>query len=365
MSNKNGKWVYQKYKVTKLNIVFMVALLVVSLIITIACVYLETNAVVPASSNSKLSNTQIFYLEYQQEILVIKEIFMITSSILSSSFIIELLFEAKNKNSMYTDFFVQEVVYSPEFYKKLPKEDRRNILETINSIENPDSNKVVAKMHENLKQRLSQSISQTQNQENLYYMTSCSYKVVCNTKHAYFEKRVTRVMNVRSYREKEVISDFRLGAYKNKSIQPNGIKEFELLSLSIDGRPIDLSKIGIKDIGQSENALEVQSEYNYRKQYIYKDTITFYNNRDVAIAFEYISRTDKSDNFSVFRSATPCEKFSVDFSVDGTYRVIPIAFGFCDNAHRSPNTQNKKDAYVVFNDWIFEDDGVVIIINPY
>ena len=150
---------------------------------------LESYSVVPTSTAGELSSIQNFYLEHQQKILVVKEIFIIISSILSSSFIIELFFESKNKNSMYTDFFVQEVVYSPEFYEKLPKEERRNIFKTINSIENPESNEVVTEMYDNLKQRLIQSISQTQKQENLYYMTSCSYRVECDTNTHILRKR--------------------------------------------------------------------------------------------------------------------------------------------------------------------------------
>lgn len=171
-------------------------------------------------------------------------------------------------------------------------------------------------------------------------------------------------MHLRSYNKEEVIRDFRLGVYKNKSVQSNDVKGFDLLSLRIDGKSVDLSKIQIKDITQDENPLETQSEYNSKKQYFYNGEIKFYNDRDTIIIFEYVARTEKSDNYSIFRSATPCKKFSVEFKVNGSYKVIPVAFGFCDNANRSPNTQNKKDASVSFSDWIFEDDGVVIIINP-
>ncbi len=356
---KNGKWVYKKYNLGKVGLVFSIISLILSIICMFFCIYLENTVAIPVATEEELTGIYKFYANNASLFNLLKECATIVTSIIGASFIVELAFEPKNKNMIYTDFFEQELICNSKFYSTLAPEYRNDVLNALERIDYFNNNAIVSEMYSNIRKRLNDSISKFPNSK--YYLEQCSYKVTCYDKNTHFEKRVVRTMEFKSYSKEETINNLCLGEYR--SIKIDDLDAFTIESLHIDGDNIDISKIDCIDSQDDPDVLEAQAKYTTGKKYVYKESIRIKNDTSTVVVFEYISRTQKNDIHSTFRVATPCKKFSVDFSIDKNYTLIPIAFGFCDRAIQSPNSSNEKEACVLFNDWVFKDDGVVIILN--
>lgn len=356
---KQGKWIYKKYTLGKTGVVFSIIALVLSIICMFLCIYLENTVAIPVSTEEELTGIHKLYADNTSIFNFLKECATIITSIIGASFIVELAFESKNKNMIYTDFFEQELICNSDYYATISPECRESILKALEKLDYFNDNLIVSEMYSTIRKRLNNSISEVPN--SIYYLEQCSYKVSCYDKGSYFEKTVTRTMEFKSYSNEETITDLCLGEYRSRKI--DGMNSFTIQALRINGKNINTKKIKAIDSPCDSDVLEAQAKYTTGKKYLYNEKIKINSDNSTVVVFEYISRTQKDDIHTTFRVATPCKKFSVDFSIDKNYTLIPIAFGFCDRAIQSPNNSNEKEANVSFNDWIFEDDGVVIILN--
>lgn len=358
----SGKWVYKKFHFGRFGIVLSIITCIVCAIFIFVCIYYENTIAIPVSTTSELNGMEKLYYDNRSLFSTLKEMCTIILSIIGTSLVLSLAFEVNNRNSAYTDFFEQDILSSPEFYKHIPSEDKMKILNNLENQEYFTGNVVMGEMYQSIRKRLKESTYTYPKYK--YYMSYCKYDVKCVDKGNYFEKTVVRTMKFRAYEGETEEKELCLGKYKNKKAKISGLNPFEISNLRIDGKEIEVSKITTEDLQDSEDVLVAQANYTSKQQYTLKEPLKFNSENDTVVVVEYLSRTEKDDIHSTFRCSVPCKEFEVSFSIYGNYALIPIGFGFCDHAKLSPNSKNDSEATVHFNQWLFEDDGVVIILNP-
>ena len=89
------------------------------------------------------------------------------------------------------------------------------------------------------------------------------------------------------------------------------------------------------------------------------------NNKATEVVVNSISRCPLNDVVSSYRTTRPCKNFTVNYIAEPKtyYRVIAHAFGFHECARSYPNGTKNNEVKVGFNDWIFTDDGICIIMT--
>lgn len=99
-------------------------------------------------------------------------------------------------------------------------------------------------------------------------------------------------------------------------------------------------------------------------EYIYNKSLTIRNDKETILTVKCKTRTAIDDKSSTFRVIKPCRNFSLVYSITQheKYRIGVDAFGFLDDADDSANNTSRSNVNITFNDWIFEYDGVVVVI---
>lgn len=356
-----GRWVYKKFRLGKSSIVLSIIICVLCSLFIGTCIVFENTVAVAADTSASPNGLEKIYYENYALFGIIKDISTVVLSIVGTSLILGAAFEVNNRNSAYSDFFEDDVVGSSEFYKNISKENRLKILKFLQSQEYFEDNLIIGEMYEGIRDRLKNSKYAYPKEK--YYMECCKYRVTCIDKGTHFEKVTVREMQFKTYEGKLKLNELTLGRYKNIPANVADVNQFEIISLRINGELIDKSFIKIEDENEPDDVLLAQANYKLRQKFILAKSIELDEKSNTTIVFEYKSMTEKDDIHSTFRCTVPCKHFEVHFSVDDHYALIPIAFGFCDHAQTSPNSHNESEATIRFNQWLFEDDGVVIILK--
>lgn len=298
-------------------------------------------------------NNNIHILDNMSTIETIRDILLVIISICGTNLLLSALVEVKSKNAFLTDIIENDVISAPEFYETMKDENKvkiHNALEEVLYFSYP----VVHNMFSNIRSKLNSDI-------NSYYFESCSYVVSCSVKDNYIEKEITKKADIKPYDDTFTINDFSVGNFFSREI--DGIKPFDLTSLEIDGRKIDLKQ----DVSEKPNVinnLDEQNEYNLSISYIYNKPLEISKSTATKIVVKCKTRTPIDDKVSTFRVTKPCKKFSLiyDIKEHDKYRLAVDAFGFLDDADDSTNNSSNSNININFNDWIFKHDGVVVSI---
>ena len=283
----------------------------------------------------------------------IKDIFVILTSILGTNLLLNSLIEVRSKNQIITDVIENDVISSPKFYEEMSEENK---LKMCNALENNLYYKydIVHQMFDDIRKRLNDKIEE-------YYYVSCEYDVTCDINDKFIEKQISKTIAIRSYEDKYTINDFCISQFSSKQIA--GVSSFELTSLKINGETKSIKET-VKTIPNEVSRLGEQNEYDISNCYIYNIPIEISKDKETTICVQCTTRTSIDDRCSTFRVTKPCKNFLLVYNLNQQkdLRLSVDAFGFIDDANNSTNNTSKSNVNIKFNDWIFENDGVVVTI---
>lgn len=285
----------------------------------------------------------------------IKDIFVVISSIFGTNLLLSILIDIRSKNQIVTDIIENDVISSPEFYNKMDDEKK---IKMLNALEKHlyYKNMNVQEIFNEIRKKLNNKIKD-------YYYESCKYIVSCCIYDTYIEKEIIREVTIKSYDKKYQAKEFCIGRFSSKEV--DGKKSYELKSLKINDEQTDLDN-DIELVPCEILGLEEQNEYNISYRIIYKKPIMFYNDNDhnTTLVVKCLTRTTIDDKCSTFRVAKPCKNFALDYTLQQQtkHRLTVDAFGFLDDAKKSLNNNSKNNVHITFDNWIFENDGVVVTI---
>lgn len=339
----------KKYIIKRGAFISLIILTILCLLFCIVCsYYLDLSTSIESQNNDNafgISNTAL---------KTAKDILIILTTILGTNLFMSLLIDVRTKNQIVTDIIENDVIAAPEFYEKMSEENK---LKMCNALERKLYHKYnkEQEIFNEIRQKLTGNI-------NSYYYESCKYVVTCNIYDNYIEKQITRKVVIKSFDTKYTIKNFSISNFSSKSI--NGIESFTLESFKINDKKVDLANdVELSPCDEVDN-LDQQNEYDINSRYIYKKPMNIYSDKETTITVECISRTSIDDKGASFRVAKPCNHFSLFYTLpqQDKYRLAVHAFGFLDDANDSANNSSKSNINITFDNWIFENDGVVVMI---
>lgn len=335
----------KKFKIKYNSILLIIILLIVSSVAYVLCTYYLNNFGLNASSE--------YIIDKIAKLQTLKDILLVIISVCGANLLLSLIIETKSKNSLVTEIMLNDVISSPDFYQKMDDDKK---IKMFNALEEHlyfkyNINHI---MFKNMRDKIINMVCD-------YYYESCSYIVTCSVYDTYIEKEITKKVSLKSYDKKYTIKDFSIGSCSSKKI--DGLDPYNLISFEINGEEIDLNKYMAKKSIKVSN-LNKQNEYNVNMEYIYNKPLIIKNNEETILTVKCKTRTAIDDKSSTFRVIKPCKKFSLVYSItqNEKYRIGVDAFGFLDDADGSANNTSHSNINITFNDWIFEYDGVVVVI---
>ncbi len=336
----------KKYKVSTATVVLLVILvLVFGLGYIFLCQYMNDN---------KLRDDAV--------LLTIKDILIVLLTICGTNLLVSVIVEVKSNNKMFTDFFNQDIISSPEFYKHLKTDERKSMLSTLETVELYDGKDEISEMYDSIKEKMNL------HKEDDYYFEKCAYRITVSEDGNYFKKRTSRTLEIKSYKDKIVIPRYLLARIVcndiSNCLDKNNIEVF--IETERDGSFVKLDPNKDLIIKSNNKVREIQRKNGYTKIidiYLKKD-LNLNNRRSNKITINYELLCSKNDKVSVYRTLYPCKQFSVHYSVEpkGKYKLIGNAFGFHEKAANQPNYNDDNEIDVELNDWIFTDDGICVAL---
>lgn len=322
-------------------------LVVLSFVGLVVCSYYINEFTITASQSPENND-----LELYKFVSILKDILIVVFSTFGVNLLISFCIERKNQNKAFEEFFTEEIISSPKFYQHLPEKDRQTMLNAMELSEYYNESTMRKRICDNTREKI---ISNT----NDYYYSDCSYNVTVDDKGDYFEKTVVYSISIKPYEQKTTIKDFVLASVTNKKI--NGLDIVEVKSIQYNGNDITKKCIPL-DKSIDENFGEKKDFDNITK-IVYKDKFTVTEKRAASFMVTLITRCPKDDITSSFRASVPCERFSVQYKIrSNEYKIKAYAFGVCKKAENSSAKEIPNEATIKFSDWIFTDDGVVVVM---
>ena len=322
------------------------------IIVCIATIFLYLAIIFNLNSSNITPNTLLY-----QVLLVLKEVLVVVFSIIFTTLLTTWLVEVDTRNKMYRDIICNDFLASDEFYSSLSEENQKSMLENLERNHYFKGSVEKEQMYHSITEKLHNT------EKNLYY-NDCEYYITCKINRTMVEKKVKRVVKLRSFTTEETLENYTLisSTYGSK----DGIKPMELHECKINDKAIPMSDITPEDVQVTKESLK-NCGYDTCRTYKYNGPIKIHPDKDTVLTLAYTTYVDISDSSYACRVKYPCKNFSLTFNLDGTsaknYALSAHAFGFIDDAGKSTNGANRSAVTIKFNDWIFDSDGVAVVIS--
>lgn len=361
MRNNNPKEKILKYSVGKTFIVVSIIVMVISLIGYILLLYYDNQFSIEILSNSitnNLSSNEIKnYKNYINWLNIGEGILMLFLSVSASS-ILGLLLKINENNNLYADLLTNDVFASKDFYDTLNENNREQILSNLESRMFFDGSKAKSDMYSYIRNSLNDSM------EDGYYYKSCKYDIHCTIHDNYIEKSILKTVKILPITKSFTLKKFLVAASRHTKIV--GKDAFTLKGIKIDSKSVEDKYIEKKPAP----VLDFDRKNGYTENIEVKCTKQIDLSLKTAheIQIEYITRVPVTDLSYSCRLKHACKNYSFSFRLtDNTnkkYRLQASAYGFVDDASKTPNqTDDKNSVNIEFSGWMFPSDGVSIILK--
>lgn len=309
---------------------------------------------IPEIGESYISNVQVRQ--------VVINSFLVIASITGTNLLTSLIIEKNSKNQEWRNIISQDVLSNHAFYDYMDSQTKDAISSAIKYSINEYNNTV-------LQNEIMQSIVKKLNfQRETYYFNKCDYSINCEVFSDCIKYDMKRVTEIYSYEDEYIIPKFRIAVVANSCDNTHDISHIEI---SLNGRQLTEDEYIIESGNPNEESDIERNEYNTIKSIYLKGPLTLYSEKNgknncTTIVYKQIAETTLDDVVNSYRASKPCKNFSVYFNLEtkDKYKLVSNAFGFID----TPNGEKDMDvdyiSRVEFNDWVFEDDGVVITVVP-
>lgn len=347
-----------KYTCNKAAIIVTVLLLIV---IAIGYVFVQYNCL-------KLEQTPIpedpvaaaSRYEEQTNLGLYKEFLVVAFSVIGGAWLSTLFIEKKKNNDIAKEVLVDDILTSDQFWASIEEKRRNEILDKLEGLALFDGDYTKAKMYNSIRRKINAFGA---GKQTLFY-DECSMEVSCYVTDRYIEKRVVKMIKVRSYDLSKPTSDFLLlsvaGSDRGDECPAT------ITRVSVDNRPLNIERDIRKKVYKKVNDRKSDTRgYSHRVDYTIKKVMDFSNKTAKIIEVEYTTRCPLDDLTYNCKMPFACQKFEFRYSVhtDG-YVLNPIAFGFVDDGNGAPTrVADRTSVTFRFDDWVFPLDGVCVYLE--
>ena len=337
MKNSNNIKV-DKFFIRKNTLAIVILAILVCVALYSISLYLLTLDIVQSDSNTLYKVT------------VVRDVAVILLSIFGGSLISILLIERKNRNCDYLDDLINEVILSKDFTKNMSPSNRELLERKLTDAENDQQWEIL----KGIKNKLFEKNPK-------YYFSQCTIDVICTFKENYIEKSITKDLRLKSYEKDYKLENFML--LQNTNTKINGLDNLEIEFVKINKEMLPDNALTIEEtpVGKDEHVL-LRNGYNTRRSFFYPQPIDLNNRKEVQVQMKYISRVDLSDHNYTSRISAHCRHYTLNFRISNNdkYKINGSAFGFMESAENTLNPQDANSLKFVFDDWIFQNDGISI-----
>lgn len=357
----------RKYSVKKTSRPWIIATFIICLVLFLICLIIDNNYTLEVSSalaeNGSKSEPSIFLTQF---IPPVKEFLLILLSVLVSGFISGFIIDIEEKNDLFSDTVIKDVLASEYFCDKLNDEERETLLDNLEKRSYFDNSNTLQDMFGTIRKKLT-SVDVP------YYYKKCDFTISCRIKENCIKKRFSREIQICSLAEEKELRSFSFLTLSAGKME-NGESPIERIRIYINGDEIgsdqfDVNKYDLKRNHQRDDSFHLKGGYTQRIEYVYKGVLKLSSDTPVRIKTEYTSVVPVTDKIYISRVNCPCKEFSLDYSIDESkddYVLNVSAYGFIENGSQSIDWGNdlKNRVKITFNDWIFPGDGATIAMLP-
>ncbi|MEL7655774.1 MAG: hypothetical protein AAGU75_07695 [Bacillota bacterium] len=312
------------------------------------------------NKQSLLSSTTEYGSDYFLIFATLKDLSLIVTTLIASSFLSRLFIETKDKNDIVENCILGEILESPKFYEYLSDERKRDILNHLEQELYFRRTPMLDTIYKSIRSKLPGF------QDKGYYFQQYEVIITCDIYDDRIVKKVKRITDIRSFQESFTVENYQIA----RNACSNAIKDDNIRNLKVyigkSDKAIESSCIKI-DSHETQNQLMKKSGYDWETTCTLLKPLKLMNDTSTKLTIEYETTVSIKDSALLFRVPVPCEECSIQYKINSktfkNYRLVSCAFGLNDTAEDSPNDDTEDTVNIKFNDWIFPEDGAVIIIE--
>ena len=175
---------FKRFKFTRSGIVFSIIVILISIAAFFFCSVeikekeTTVNADKNNSSNVQAENVNLFHLSLLE---TGKDFSVVLFSTFGVNLLLGLCIEKKNQNKAFEEFFLEDIIKTPQFYDKLPDNEKEKMLEGLELNYYYDDNSVLRKMCNTIREKMIGFAGE-------YYCSKCQYTVNVNVKDDFLKK---------------------------------------------------------------------------------------------------------------------------------------------------------------------------------
>ena len=358
MKNKNK---ILKYHTSNTSVVVLVILCALSFIGYLILIYFDKSFSVEVLVNTELVQSDVLkYKEYIKWLNVAQSVVVIMMSTFVSAIISGLICK-KDNNHLYSDLITNDVFASEDFYTALADDNKNMMLKNLEQHLYFGDSKVKADMHSYIRKKLYESIG-----DNDYYYSKCDFNIHCTIYDDHIQKDIVKTMDLLpvSKKQTKLKKLFLVSATYTDINETYGC--LKINHVKINGKKVDSKYYGSKNGDLS--GFDEKIGYNKYQKIYYNKELDLPQKDPVKVEIKYTTNTPKTDDIYTCRLKHACRRFSLSFNTDvkdgQKYKLKPAAFGFVDDASQTPNhADDCQSLSIVFDNWMFQNDGVFIAIS--
>ncbi len=311
------------------------------------------------SSDKSDKDTNILQKRLEEKVILctIKDILVVICTILGTNFLLSLLIQKKSQNDLYDEFLTEDLLQNKKFIESMPENNRKILLKYIEKIDYLGDNEIYSELISNVRDKIV-------NYKYKYYFETNNTSIICTILPDCIEKKITKTYEAKSFKKEELFDEF---PFAQSSLEPiEGRRSIEITSLKINDEIKDVSKFIDYKTKDSENIYHKNSNYTKKIIGFYKDPMKFYSDKTTKVEVVYTTYVPLRDRVYTTRLSAPCKKYDFRFRINDStkqYILHSQAFGFQEDATKTPAGCQPNEISYTINDWTFPADGVFITFN--
>ncbi len=167
---------------------------------------------------------------------------------------------------------------------------------------------------------------------------------------------ISKTLFIRSTNESSIISGMSLAKAILKEIPNQSI--FVPKYLTIGEKNLDINKKSKVNYKKSTNQIFVKNGYDMECEWIYKNKITLYNDKDTIIRLSYTICKPLVNNTIGIRVNVPCQEFTFRAVAPIGYKLSAHTYELWNNMQYNQMGNLDNEISIIFSDWILPNNGL-------
>lgn len=179
----------------------------------------------------------------------------------------------------------------------------------------------------------------------------------------YLQKKFRHTFKAKTINKKKCILRSPINTYLKPPTE--SIKPFELTSLKINNKPIDIKGFNLIEMDNQEEMKNIYPKHYTFDDIINQNTDLFSFEDEIDVDFEYTTIVDLDDLLYTYQITKPCKHFCIHYNAPKQFKILTEGFGFMStgNSQRQRCVETENGSMLRFLNWILPGNGVTISLQ--